>query len=144
MTASERSLHNGTRLASMTPSSRAPRSRHPARLSAAVAALWAMMLTTSSLGDAGLLLAAADAGAASRPQGSAAVNAEAVSCKELKDRLQSAGTLSIASGQRAWGETFYGPAVPQCEFWQMPRFSYVNTNDGACGAGYVCVGRIGK
>jgi len=38
-----------------------------------------------------------------------------------------------------WGDTFYGPAVPRCQFWQMPQFTYVRTRDGLCGVGYICV-----
>jgi len=48
--------------------------------------------------------------------------------------------MSILSGPRgSWGDTFYGPAVPRCQFWQMPQFTYVRARDGRCGVGYICV-----
>ena len=99
-------------------------------------------MTTPVQGATGQLVAQAGPAAAYRPQAAAPIDAQAASCKELKDKLQSAGTLDIASGHRAWGETFHGPGVPQCEFWARPVFSYVNTNDGACGVGYICVQRV--
>ena len=80
--------------------------------------------------------------AGERVQGPATVNASTASCKELKDKLQSTGTLNIVVGDRGWADTFYGPAVPQCQFWSKPMFSFVNSNDGSCGVGYVCVDRI--
>ncbi len=81
------------------------------------------------------------AGAPSSAQASAYVSAEALSCAALKDRLQSAGTLNVLSAPRNWGETFYGPEVPQCQFWTQPMFKYVTASDGSCGLGYVCVDR---
>ena len=80
--------------------------------------------------------------AGERVQGPATINAATVSCKELKEKLDSAGTLNIVAEQRGWGDTFYGPGVPQCQFWSKPMFSYVNAKDGYCGAGYVCVDRV--
>jgi hypothetical protein len=48
--------------------------------------------------------------------------------------------MSILSGPRgAWGDTFYGPAVPQCPFWQVSQFTYVRARDGLCGVGYICI-----
>ena len=111
-------------------------------ISVAAAAVSMIVLTTPIHGETGQLVAQAAPAAAYRPQGPVPINAEAVSCKELKDRLQSAGTLDILSGQRGWGETFYGPGVPQCQFWQRPQFMYVSTNDGSCGAGYICAQRV--
>jgi len=65
---------------------------------------------------------------------------ESLSCTELKGQLKTAGELSILSGPRGgWGDTFYGPAVPRCQFWQMPQFTYVRARDGLCGVGYICV-----
>src|SRR5438045_51354 len=67
-------------------------------------------------------------------QDSVPVNPEALSCNALKAKLQTAGELNILSGPNgAWGDTFYGPAVPRCQFWQMPVFTYVRAGDGLCG-----------
>jgi hypothetical protein len=58
----------------------------------------------------------------------------------LKAQLKSAGEMSILSGPRgAWGDTFYGPAVPQCPFWQTSQFTYVRARDGLCGVGFICI-----
>jgi hypothetical protein len=65
------------------------------------------------------------------------------SCKDLKDKLASAGSLTILAGPRGYGDTFYGPRVPQCQFWQRPAFSYVRTRDSLCGVGYICVDKLG-
>lgn len=76
----------------------------------------------------------------SAPQTPAPVNPGSLSCDDLKAQLKSAGQLSILSGPRGgWGDTFYGPAVPRCQFWQMPQFTYVRARDGLCGVGYICV-----
>ena len=70
----------------------------------------------------------------------APVNPQSLSCNDLKAQLKSAGEMSILSGPRGgWGDTFYGPAVPRCQFWQMPQFAYVRARDGLCGVGYICV-----
>ena len=95
--------------------------------------------TTPSYGDTGQVVAAVEPVAASRARDPAPINAERVSCKELKDSLHSAGALTILSGEKGWGDTYFGPRVPQCQFWQRPVFSYVNTTDGRCGVGYICV-----
>ena len=65
------------------------------------------------------------------------------SCKDLKAKLASAGSLTILAGPRGYGDTFYGPRVPQCQFWQRPAFSYVRTRDSLCGVGYICVDKLG-
>lgn len=76
-------------------------------------------------------------------QNPAPINPEALSCNALKARLQTTGELNILVGPRGgWGDTFYGPAVPRCQFWQMPVFSYVRTSDGLCGVGYICVEKL--
>ena len=76
-------------------------------------------------------------------QNPAPINPEALSCNALKARLQTTGELNILVGPRGgWGDTFYGPAVPRCQFWQMPVFSYVRTSDGVCGVGYICVEKL--
>jgi len=95
-------------------------------------------------GDAAQIVAAADPVEANRAQVPASVNSENVSCKELKDKLESAGSLTILSGPKGWGDTFYGPRVPQCQFWTRPVFSYVSTRDGLCGVGYICVEKLGS
>jgi hypothetical protein len=69
------------------------------------------------------------------------INTNTTSCKELKSRLQNSGSLALVSGPRGWGDTYYA-RVPQCDFWQRPVFSYVTTNDGWCGVGYVCAAKI--
>ena len=111
-------------------------------LSAAAVTLSIIAATLPSYGEPGQVVAQVIPGAAYSPQDSAPVVAETLSCTQLKDRLQSAGTLDIVSGQRNWPETFYGPGVPQCQFWQRPQFMYVTTNDGSCGVGYVCAQRV--
>jgi hypothetical protein len=99
-------------------------------------------LTTASAGDSGRIVAQASPVTTYRPQDPAPILAATVSCRELKDRLQNARTLDVLSGQKSWSETFYGPEVPQCQFWQRPQFMYVNANDGACGLGYICVQKV--
>jgi len=48
--------------------------------------------------------------------------------------------MTILAGPKgAWGDTFYGPAVPQCPFWQIPQFTYVPARDRLCGVGYICI-----
>jgi len=70
----------------------------------------------------------------------APVMPESLSCSDLKSQLKTAGELNILSGPRGgWGDTFYGPAVPRCQFWQQPQFTYVRARDGRCGVGYICV-----
>jgi hypothetical protein len=76
-------------------------------------------------------------------QVNASVDPKSESCTALKARLNAAGEMSIVSGPRgAWGDTFYGPAVPRCQFWQMPVFTYVKARDGLCGVGYICVEKL--
>lgn len=73
----------------------------------------------------------------------APVDPGTLSCNALKAKLQGAGELNILSGPNGgWGDTFYGPAVPRCQFWQMPLFTYVHANDGLCGVGYICVEKM--
>src|SRR5262249_34018572 len=105
------------------------------------AAVSMIVLTSLSYGQTGQV-AAPPRPAATNPADPPSVNAATLSCKELKDKLQSAGTLSIIPGQRPWPETFYGPGVPQCQFWQRPMFSFVNASDGNCGVGYICADRV--
>jgi hypothetical protein len=121
-----------------------PASKARAHLRRSAAFVTAGMLTASVLTAPGYCQVGGAAGpaAANRGQIPAAVTADTLSCKQLKDSLQSAGTLTIISGQKAWGETFYGPGVPQCEFWSRPMFEFVTASDGPCGVGYVCAQRV--
>ena len=80
---------------------------------------------------------------AASPQIPATVNPQDFSCADLKARLASAGSLTILVGPRGYGDTFYGPRVPQCQFWQRPTFAYVQTRDSLCGVGYICVEKMG-
>jgi hypothetical protein len=74
------------------------------------------------------------------PRTVAPVDPQSLSCNALKAELKTAGAMRIASGRAGvWGDTFYGPAVPQCPFWQAPQFTYVRARDGLCAVGYICV-----
>lgn len=82
-------------------------------------------------------------GPATGQQPVAPVDPQGLSCDDLKAQLKSAGTMSILSGPKGgWGDTFYGPAVPRCQFWQMPQFAYVRARNGLCGVGYICVDKL--
>lgn len=73
----------------------------------------------------------------------APVNAQSLSCDDLKGQLKIAGAMNILPAPRSgWADTFYGPAVPQCQFWQVPEFAYVRARDGLCGVGYICVEKL--
>jgi hypothetical protein len=86
---------------------------------------------------------AADSPVPGGAQARAPVNPQSLSCTDLKAQLNGAGELSILSGPKGgWGDTFYGPAVPRCQFWQMPQFAYVRARDGMCGVGYICVDKL--
>jgi hypothetical protein len=112
---------------------------------ATCAAASAVLIATASHGQAGQVPGASEAVPANAQQNPAPVNPETESCNALKARLQSAGQLPILSGPRgAWGDTFYGPAVPRCQFWQMPVFQYVRASDGLCGVGYICVDKLSR
>jgi hypothetical protein len=70
----------------------------------------------------------------------AQVDPRSRSCNDLKVQMRSSGQLNLLSGPGPGsGDTFYGPAVPRCQFWQMPQFAYVRARDGLCGVGYICV-----
>ena len=105
-------------------------------ISVAAVTLSMLLSTTASYGQSGQVAAVTS------PPGSAPINAATVSCSELRENLQRAGTLTIVTQPRGWADTYYGPGVPQCEFWLKPKFSYVSANDGACGVGYTCVDRV--
>jgi hypothetical protein len=104
---------------------------------------------------AAMTLAVSTASVAQTPQAPAGTNApgreraandrqtvdpQTLSCSALKAELGKRGELGILSGPRgAWSDTFYGPAAPRCEFWQIPEFTYVRARDGLCGVGYICI-----
>ena len=101
------------------------------------------LLASATYGQAQQPPVAGGSGPGNGQQASAPVNPQGISCNDLKAQLKKAGELSILSGPKgAWGDTFYGPAVPRCQFWQMPQFTYVRARDGLCGVGYICVDKI--
>jgi hypothetical protein len=98
---------------------------------------------TASHGQAGQGSGASGGVPAGGQQNPAAIDPQTVSCSDLKARMQSTGQLPILVGSRGgWPDTFYGPKVPRCQFWQMPLFQYVRTNDGLCGVGYICIDKM--
>jgi hypothetical protein len=110
---------------------------------ATCAAASTFLVSTVSQGQAGPVSGAGGADPYNAQHDAAPVNPETVSCNALKARVKSTGQLTILSGPRgAWGDAFYGPGVPRCQFWQMPVFTYVRTSDGLCGAGYICVDKM--
>jgi len=110
------------------------------RLIAKCLAAAAFVCASASYGQFGQAPAANGRPASNVQQTSAPVNPESLSCTELKGELRTAGELNILSGPRGgWGDTFYGPGVPRCQFWQMPQFTYVRARDGLCGVGYICI-----
>jgi len=113
------------------------------RLIATCMTATAFLFTSASYGQAGQVPAADGPVPGNGQKAPAPVMPESLSCTELKGQLKTAGELSILSGPRGgWGDTFYGPAVPRCQFWQMPVFTYVRAADGLCGAGYICVDKL--
>jgi len=103
----------------------------------------ALVLTSGSYGQAAQAPAADSPAPAYREQTPAPVRPEGLTCNELKSQLKAAGQMSILSGPKgAWGDTFYGPEVPRCQFYQMPQFTYVRTRDGLCGVGYICIDKL--
>jgi len=102
-----------------------------------------VLVTSVSHAEIGQIPGAGDPVVRNGQQNPAPVNPASLSCNALKAKLQTAGELSILSGPKgAWGDTFYGPAVPRCQFWQMPVFTYVTAGDGLCGVGYICVDKL--
>jgi hypothetical protein len=115
---------------------------HRAFIATSVAASLCLV-TPASQGQAGQGPGASGPVSANAQQNPAPIDPRTVSCSDLKGRLQSAGQLTILSGPRGgWGDTFYGPKVPRCQFWQMPVFQYVGASDGLCGVGYICVDKL--
>jgi len=73
----------------------------------------------------------------------APLDPQTLSCNDLKAQIKSSGELNLLVGPRnGWGDTFYGPAVPRCQFYQMPQFAYVKASDGRCGIGYICIDKM--
>jgi hypothetical protein len=98
------------------------------------------LLVSVSYGQAQQAFVADGPVRANGQQALAPVNPQSLSCNDLKAQLKSGGEMKILAGPRGdWGDTFYGPAVPRCQFWQMPQFAYVRARDGLCGVGYICV-----
>src|SRR4051812_32025946 len=64
------------------------------------------------------------------------------SCNALKSSLQTSQALTLVSGPREYGDTYYA-RVPRCQFWQRPVFAYVTASDGLCGVGYICTDKFG-
>lgn len=103
----------------------------------------AFLTTTASVGQVGQVPDPSRGVPGNAQQDPAPVDPQSMSCSALKGRLQSSGQLTILSGPRGgWGDTFYGPAAPRCQFWQMPQFQYVRARDGLCGVGYICVDKM--
>ena len=113
------------------------------RFVASCVAAVSFIVTSVSHAQTGQMTGAGDSVPGNGQQNAAPVNPADLSCNALKAKLQTAGQLRILSGPKgAWGDTFYGPAVPRCQFWQMPVFTYVRAGDGLCGVGYICVDRL--
>lgn len=117
----------------------------PARgklLSACTSAV-ALVLASASHGQVAQPPAAVGSVPGYAAQTPAPVDPESLSCSDLKAELKSTGQLNLLYGPRGgWGDTFYGPAAPRCQFWQMPQFTYVRARDGLCGIGYICVDKL--
>src|SRR5436190_23991722 len=110
------------------------------RLIATCMTVAALLFTSVGNGQVGQAPSVDGSIAGNVQKGPAPVMPESLSCSDLKDRLKTAGELNILSGPNGgWGDTFYGPAVPRCQFWQQPEFTYVRARDGRCGVGYICV-----
>src|SRR5690242_12409943 len=115
----------------------------PRRLRTTGLAAIAFLMASASDGQTGQPPPAGAAVPAAGQQYPEPVRPENLTCNELKAQLKDAGQLSIYSGPRGgWGDTFYGPAVPRCQFYQMPQFTYVRKRDGLCGVGYICIDKL--
>ena len=66
-----------------------------------------IVLAPPSYGHTGQVVAAVDPVSEDRPQEAAPTNAQSLTCRELKDKLESVGSLTILSGPKGWGDTFY-------------------------------------
>jgi hypothetical protein len=113
-------------------------------LIATCAAASLFLVTPATHGQAGQGSASSAVSANAR-QNPEPIDPQTLSCSDLKARLQSAGQLPILSGPRGgWADTFYGPKVPRCQFWQMPVFQYVRARESLCGVGYTCVDKLSR
>jgi hypothetical protein len=108
----------------------------------AAGALALVLVTTPTYGDLGESAGNSNPLTANGHENLSQVNSDTMSCKDLKAVLEKAGSLKIFSVQRGWADTFYGPGVPLCQFWERPVFSYVDTTDGFCAVGYICVDKL--
>ena len=125
----------------VTATSFAARARRP--FLATCIATVAFLLTSASYAQTAQAPGAEGSVPGNGQQFPAPVNPESLSCNDLKAELKTTGELSLLSGPRGgWGDTFHGPAVPRCQFWQMPQFTYVRAGDGLCGVGYICVDKL--
>ena len=121
----------------------APRLRRS--LVAGCVASVAFLPTQASLGQPAQAPGTAPPPPAIREQTPAPIDPQSVTCNDLKAQLKAGGgQLNILYGPRGWSDTFYGPAAPRCQFWQMPQFNYVRTRDGLCGIGYICVDKLSR
>jgi len=118
------------------PPTSTPAYRTFAAICVAAGGLALILVTTPSYGDTG------QGAGVSSSEATSQVHSETMSCKEMKAALEMTGTLRIISGRSGWGDTFYGPRVPLCQFWERPVFEYVDTTDGLCGVGYICVEKL--
>ena len=110
------------------------------RLLAACFGAAAALTLSVAWGQAPRVAGAQPAMPGNAPPARTSVDPQTLSCNDLKAQLKTSGEMSILSGPRGgWGDTFHGPAVPQCPFWQMPQFTYVRARDGLCGVGYICI-----
>ena len=126
-----------------TPLPQFARSAHRIVLATCLAAT--SFIATDASYAQGQAAGASAPGAANAVQNPPPIDPKTVSCTALKAQLQAARELTILSGPRGgWGDTFYGPAVPRCQFWQMPVFTYVKTTDGLCGVGYICADKLSR
>jgi hypothetical protein len=116
-----------------------------ARIATCIAALGGPMIAlAASPPEVGEALVASATPHSTSAQVPATLDTRTVSCSALKDDLSRKGQLHLLDGPGAgWADTFYGPGVPQCQFWLRPRFTYVPANDGQCGVGYICAQRYG-
>src|SRR5690348_5973208 len=111
-----------------TPSFATPAHR---KFLATCASAVTFFLTSASQGQVGEPPAATAPVPGYPIQSPAPVDPESMSCTDLKAEMKSAGQLNLLYGPRGgWADTFYGPAAPRCQFWQMPQFTYVRARDG--------------
>ena len=114
-----------------------------AKLLAACMAALAVVLAPAGYGQVAQPPGPSGSAPGYAPQAPAPVDPQSLSCNDLKAELKTTGQLNLLYGPRGgWGDTFYGPAAPRCQFWQMPQFTYVRARDGLCGIGYICIDKL--